>query len=211
MDGFAAAPTRVLETIRGNLLAGLDLVDEHITAGTIDEPFGKAGTPPRQSGQTTRILLDGVDAELARRAAAELPAAILVDVDGTVALRGDRRGPYEEASVGLDEPNEPVIAVVRAMHAAGHLVIYTSARRDAACGSVTALWLDQHVGVPYEALLMRQPREEGVNDAEVKTRIYRQHIEGRYRVVCVLDDRQRVVDAWRALGLTVLQVADGDF
>jgi hypothetical protein len=30
-------------------------------------------------------------------------------------------------------------------------------------------------------------------------------------VTCVLDDRDQVVNAWRALGLTVLQVADGDF
>jgi len=30
-------------------------------------------------------------------------------------------------------------------------------------------------------------------------------------VVAVLDDRNQVVEAWRSMGLTVLQVADGAF
>jgi hypothetical protein len=30
-------------------------------------------------------------------------------------------------------------------------------------------------------------------------------------IVCVFDDRAQVVRGWRALGLTVFRVADGDF
>src|SRR5690242_417742 len=41
------------------------------------------------------------------------PSAVLVDVDGTVALMGDR-SPYDETRLHLDAPNPPVIAVVRA-------------------------------------------------------------------------------------------------
>ena len=33
----------------------------------------------------------------------------------------------------------------------------------------------------------------------------------KYNVHFVLDDRQQVVDMWRSLGLTVFQVAEGDF
>ena len=36
-------------------------------------------------------------------------------------------------------------------------------------------------------------------------------IRDRWRVVGVFDDRQQVVRMWRALGLTVFQVAEGDF
>ena len=35
--------------------------------------------------------------------------------------------------------------------------------------------------------------------------------DGNYNVKFVLDDRNRVVEMWRSLGLTCLQVADGDF
>ena len=31
------------------------------------------------------------------------------------------------------------------------------------------------------------------------------------RLVCVFDDRQKVVDMWRSIGVTCLQVAAGDF
>ena len=33
----------------------------------------------------------------------------------------------------------------------------------------------------------------------------------KYSASIVLDDRKQVVDMWRSLGLTCLQVADGDF
>jgi hypothetical protein len=31
------------------------------------------------------------------------------------------------------------------------------------------------------------------------------------QVLCIFDDRQKVVDMWRELGLTCFQVAPGDF
>ena len=40
-----------------------------------------------------------------------LPHAVICDVDGTVALRGDR-GPYDYSTVHLDLPNKPIIEVV---------------------------------------------------------------------------------------------------
>ena len=36
-----------------------------------------------------------------------LPHAVICDVDGTVALRGDR-GPYDYSTVHLDLPNKPI-------------------------------------------------------------------------------------------------------
>ncbi len=56
-------------------------------------------------------------------------------------------------------------------------------------------------------------RQEGDTrkDVLVKQEIYEREIKGRYNVLFVLDDRQQVVDGWRALGLTVFQVAPGDF
>jgi hypothetical protein len=42
----------------------------------------------------------------------KLPLALIVDIDGTLAIRGDR-SPFEWAQVGIDTVNEPVARVVR--------------------------------------------------------------------------------------------------
>jgi len=138
----------------------------------------------------------------------ELPAAVLVDIDGTVALMGDR-SPYAWDRVGSDLPNPAVITAVRAMHAAGNAIVFCSGR-DAVCRPETEAWLDLYVGVRYEALFMR-PEGDGRKDAVVKREIFDREIRDSWRIVGVFDDRQQVVRMWRALGLTVFQVAEGDF
>ncbi|GIE83927.1 phosphatase domain-containing protein [Actinoplanes regularis] len=138
----------------------------------------------------------------------ELPPVVLVDIDGTVALMAGR-SPYDWSRVGEDLPNPAVIAAVRAMHAAGHAVVFCSGR-DEGCRAETEAWLELFVGVPYEALFMR-PAGDSRKDSIVKREIFDQEIRERWRVVGVFDDRQQVVRMWRALGLTVFQVAEGDF
>ncbi|MGX6605707.1 phosphatase domain-containing protein [Micromonosporaceae bacterium Da 78-11] len=138
----------------------------------------------------------------------ELPAAVLVDIDGTVALMHDR-SPFDWARVGADLPNQAVIGAVRAMHAAGNAIVFCSGR-DAVCRAETEAWLDLYVGVPYEGLFMR-PENDNRKDAIVKREIFDHEVRDRWRIVGVFDDRQQVVRMWRALGLTVFQVAEGDF
>lgn len=65
--GFADAPTWVLESVRSNLLAGLDLVAASIADGTFHQVGPKGSAPPAQSGHLTMALLDGVDTVLAER------------------------------------------------------------------------------------------------------------------------------------------------
>jgi hypothetical protein len=139
---------------------------------------------------------------------AGLPPAVLVDIDGTVALINGR-DPYDMRRVGEDIPNHAVIAAVRAMHAAGHAIVFCTGRNEW-CRDETEAWLDRHVGVPYEGLFMRADGDSR-RDAIVKEEIFERRIRDRWRVVGVFDDRQAVVRMWRALGLTVFQVAEGDF
>ena len=49
------------------------------------------------------------------------------------------------------------------------------------------------------------------SDDVTKGEIYMNCIEPWYDVVCVFEDRNRVVKMWRDLGLLVAQVYDGDF
>lgn len=56
-----------------------------------------------------------------------------------------------------------------------------------------------------------RPAGDTRNDAVIKEEIYQAEIAGKYNVEFVLDDRDRVVDKWRELGLKCLQVAKGAF
>ncbi|HEY2796149.1 MAG TPA: AAA family ATPase [Micromonosporaceae bacterium] len=134
--------------------------------------------------------------------------AILVDIDGTVALLGDR-SPYDETRVNLDRPNEPVVRAVAAMAAAGHRIVFCSGRTEQA-RPATEAWLRKHVGVGYDGLFMRASGDVR-KDSIVKRELFDRHIRGRFRIAFVLDDRAQVVEMWRGLGLTVFQVAPGDF
>jgi hypothetical protein len=135
------------------------------------------------------------------------PLAILCDLDGTLAhLNG--RNPYDASTCTEDTLNEPVAHIVRTYAAAGVKVILVSGREER-FRKPTEHWLAEH-RIAYEALLMRRTRDFR-KDAIIKTEIYRARIEGTFRVLFVLDDRNQVVDQWRTLGLTCLQVAPGDF
>lgn len=134
--------------------------------------------------------------------------AVLVDVDGTVALRGSR-SPYDESLLHEDAPNTAVIEVVRALSDAGFRLVFVSGRIQSSLESTT-MWIQEHVRRPIERLLMRNAGDDR-RDALVKKEIYETSVRDHFDVLCVIDDRQQVVDQWRALGLTCLQVAPGDF
>ena len=136
------------------------------------------------------------------------PRAVLVDIDGTVALKGDRN-PFDWGRVGEDRPNQRVIDVARALHAAGNVLVVMSGRSEV-CEPQTRAWLDTHLGVGYEGPHMR-PAGDYRKDSLVKAELFDAHVRDRYDVTAVLDDRNQVVNMWRSMGLTVLQVADGDF
>lgn len=148
------------------------------------------------------------------------PQAIIIDVDGTVALKHEARGHFDWEKVGLDYPNWPVIEVVRAVVALGYVPLFCSGRMEQ-CRQETMIWLYGH-GLWGEQPEPKDHMEDGGilfmradgdhrNDAEVKLEIFDREIRHKYAVLGVFDDRDRVVDMWRSLGLTVFQVAPGDF
>jgi hypothetical protein len=135
--------------------------------------------------------------------------AVIVDIDGTLALRTGDRSPYDWDRVGEDEPHPPVIELVQLIAAAGRHAVILMSGRDEVCRWQTEMWLDAQ-GVRFDELWMRAERDNR-KDSVVKEELYWQHIHGRYQVSWVIDDRRQVVTMWRRLGLTVLQCADGDF
>lgn len=142
---------------------------------------------------------------------ASLPAAFLVDVDGTVALRTDR-GIYDESRVLTDAPNRAVIVVVKSLIAVGFIPLFLSGRSDS-CARDTSLWLMQHVGTAQDnelRLFMRGTGDRRRDDV-VKLGLFNDLIRSHYHVIGAFDDRDRVVALWRNLGITCFQVAPGNF
>lgn len=136
--------------------------------------------------------------------------AVIADIDGTLALMGER-SPYvfEPAEVLNDKPNQDVIDVVLAMWQTGHVVILTSGRQES-CRAETVTWLEQHC--PFKpALLLMRPTGDFRKDSVIKRQMFENEIKPFYRVTAVFDDRDQVVGMWRDMGLTCMQVAPGDF
>lgn len=136
-------------------------------------------------------------------------SVVIVDIDGTLALRTGDRSPFDWGRVGEDAPNPPVVDLVRMINAAGRHQVILMSGRDEVCRPQTEAWLLDN-GIPWAELHMR-PARNNQKDSIVKEALYHQHVEAHSEVAFVLDDRDQVVKMWRGLGLTVFQVAEGDF
>lgn len=140
---------------------------------------------------------------------------VIVDLDGTLALIDHRRHLVSNGRNDWDEfyrqcvndlPNVPVIKLVQALRAAGYLIMILSGR-SVEVQNETIEWLIKNK-ISYDFLRMRPPKNY-TPDEQLK-REWTACIDKR-RILCVIDDRQKVVDMWRSEGLTCLQVAPGNF
>ena len=138
----------------------------------------------------------------------ELTTAILCDVDGTLALFGDAN-PYDR-DFSKDEVNEPVADILEAYRDAKNVSIILVSGRNNKYYQETVNWLTTK-GIPFDALFMPRNPDDQRKDFILKQEVYEKHIKDKVNVLFVLDDRNQVVDLWRSLGLTCLQVAEGDF
>lgn len=138
-----------------------------------------------------------------------LPSAVICDLDGTLALFHGKRSPYDASTCEADDVNLPVVGIISA-YEVYHLadILYVSGREDK-YREPTERWLKKNL-LPTGPLFMRKTGDHR-KDWIVKGEIFDAHIRGKYNVEFCLDDRNQVVDFWRSIGLTCLQVAPGDF
>jgi predicted kinase len=195
---------RIRELIKG--LAVLEVVDfRHVPLETCIERDLKR---PNSVGE--RVIRDMYNKFIAPPRTSKptynpnLPDAIICDLDGTIALIGDRN-PYDASKCEQDLVNEPVRSILQT---SGKEIILVSAREDKYMPQ-TLSWLEMH-GISFKHLYMRSQGDQR-NDSVVKQEIYDRFILDKYNIAFVLDDRDRVVKVWRDLGLTCLQVDYGDF
>lgn len=142
---------------------------------------------------------------------------VIFDVDGTLMDIEHRRhfvvqrpkdfDAFREAT-SQDTAKEDIFAVAKALKAAGHRIIISSGRNK----SQRAVTLKQLMGagLVFDALYMRSDKDYRPDD-EVKSQMLDKMIKDGFNPTMAFDDRQRVVDMWRDRGLTVAQVAPGDF
>lgn len=140
-----------------------------------------------------------------------LQEAVLCDLDGTWALIHNR-SPYDASNCDVkDLPNNPVVQTILAHYKAGRAIIFCSGREDKFKPETERQIEMYSNGLLKNYQLHMRKTDDFRKDSVVKEEIYVNNIEGQYNVLCVLDDRNQVVDFWRSKGLTCFQVAPGDF
>ena len=146
---------------------------------------------------------------------------VIFDLDGTLALIDKRRKLadkengkidwkvfFSPENIQLDEPNIPVIKSFQAMKAAGHTMGILSGR-DSISEYETIAWLREN-GVEFDFMKMR-PRQSCTPDDVLKKEWLDELILQGHEILCVFDDRDKVVKMWRENGIPCFQVNYGDF
>ena len=164
---------------------------------------------------------------------------VIFDLDGTLADIDVRRNKSlkpngklnwdifaaPDSIMNWDKPNLPVIKMAQMFKADGFKIVIFSGRNDRGFDA-TVQWLNDFK-VPFDLLVMRPdkfkdkswPIADG-NPATPDMRFMPDEILKKRMldefadiddVLFVVDDRQKVVDMWRDLGLVVLQPAPGNF
>ena len=150
---------------------------------------------------------------------------VIFDLDGTLADITKRREMstkengkidwdifFEPNNIWFDLPNEPVITMAQLLNERHRIVIFSG--RSKATKDETKRWLKKF-DVPFDVIKMRPTSNEWkfMPDDELK-----QHWldtlfpdDKKNGILCVFDDRQKVVDMWRRNRVTCFQVDDGNF
>lgn len=161
---------------------------------------------------------------------------IICDLDGTIALDTGRSkwlhglacqkfeqplnhdlectcGPGERdwekyfSLCGTDTPNPAVKTILSTMHLSADIWILSG--RSMAVSKETVDWIHEH-HIPFKYLHMRSISDR-TDDHILKLGWAKEFGLTPENTMFVLEDRTRVVDAWRKAGFTCFQVAPGSF
>jgi hypothetical protein len=146
---------------------------------------------------------------------------VIFDLDGTLADIEERRiiatkedgninwGKFFDPSkISLDKPIKQTITLCQILKSQGLGIAIFSGRGEETRAE-TINWLKEH-GVQYDKLIMR-PVQDYTPDDVLKRGWLNAEFPNKDQVLCVFDDRDKVVKMWRSEGLLCCQVAEGDF
>lgn len=109
-----------------------------------------------------------------------------------------------------DKPISAVIEVLNAHVKADHNIWIVSGRSDQV-EQKTIAWIDAHTNLFSYNLIMRKSGDYRPDHDLKRQWLLEGRLPPKNEILCVYDDRKRVVDMWRSEGLTCFQVADGEF
>ena len=143
---------------------------------------------------------------------------VLFDIDGTLADIEHRRGFLYEtppnwkkfnALMGLDTPNYPIVQLYQTLWKSTEYNIELVTGRNEEFRKITEQWLIWNE-ISFKKIHMRKDKDNRP-DHIVKKEILDELLQSGYDIEFVVDDRQQVVDMWRANGIVCLQCAKGNF
>lgn len=148
---------------------------------------------------------------------ANLTYGAIIDIDGTITNIDHRvhlaQAKEWDAFHGLSHMDGPVVEMVRLVnslyHNQYHILLLTG--RNERYREKTIDWLEDH-DVMYDYLVMR-PDEDWTSDAIIKPNMFDRHAQAFPHInwQFAIDDRTRVIEAWRKRGMLALQCAEGAF
>jgi len=155
----------------------------------------------------------------------KIKKTIIADLDGTIANIDQRRKASQTQDNKIDwekffnynrilkdTPNTPIINLLNVLKDKYNIII-TSGRLETT-EKATLKWLKKH-RVPYNKIYMRKLGDRKPDDKLKEQMLYNDVLPNCNNdinnIEFVLDDRNSVVEKWRELGLTCLQVDRGDF
>jgi len=143
---------------------------------------------------------------------------VIVGIDGTISKVGDRLKYLNQTpkdwdsfykACDEDEPIDDVLNLVYTLDQEDYDIIFCTGRRSSE-RTKTIKWIDENIVLSDYKLLMR-PTKDHRHDTIVKPELLENHGIPLDNIMFVLEDRNSMVAKWRELGLTCLQVAEGDF
>jgi FMN phosphatase YigB (HAD superfamily) len=150
---------------------------------------------------------------------------VIFDLDGTLADITKRREMatkengkidwdifFTPENIWFDTPNEVVIQMAQMLSQKNRIVIFSG--RSKGTKSETKRWLDKF-DIPYDVIKMRPTSKDWmyIPDDELKQYWLDSLFPGDKKddILCVFDDRDKVVKMWRDNNLQCFQVANGNF
>ncbi len=131
--------------------------------------------------------------------------AILVDIDGTISHRVTNRSPFDWDRVDEDAVDTSLETMLKCFINANIPLIILSGR-DEICRDKTSDWLSEYE-IWYDLLLMR-PQGDTRSDTIVKEELFWNNVADNYNVIGVFDDRPKIANMWRKIGVKVFQVGN---
>lgn len=135
-----------------------------------------------------------------------LPNALIVDMDGTLALFDRKAVSAYSRDFTKDDLNRAVYTLLHRY--ANDTTIFILSGRQEKDREATTQWLKTN-NVPYDYLYMRQTDDKR-SDYIVKQELYNKYIKDQCNIIAAIDDRLSVCRLWHELGLPLFRVGDPD-